>query len=611
MRCAGVVVFLAATVFAGPTERLPAGCCVAIHVDFAALRKSEVWTRIAKPINELLGEGLGLEGLFEQTKFRPDRDLDSITAALDLSSNEDEQRHYVIARGRFDAAAFAACMKDAGMEPVRRDGMKVFPSDDARTAKDARMAFGILDGGEALLFAEPGSGLDGLRAATGAEAPQQELSKRLAAAPAGHAWTVYLPSPALRETMRKEPEGESWAALTSLVVTYKIGPTVEAACAATAESEEAAKRLLEVAQACLPRLGGLDKYAKLTRHGAALNARIAIPLEEAMALAGMPIEPAGKPGASTPVVIPGAPGIEGKGRLRRLALRGQVNSLAVSPDDRHVFVDRALDSDVVLDADLRIVGKEREAGGRVAFAPDGKTVLRYQLGAEIRSIPGLEVIRWIEDPASGRMDTVWSICALPDARGFVLVDWDAIRVLRTDPPGWGEVSKSALDHPIAGAIDAATGLLVMIGDKMRLELFDLGAMKSVATLDLPHSVTYDVVAAGGRAFVGTRDGVILPVDIRARRVLEPIRVADGEVSLALAGSGRGLLAVADKFVDGHHHPTTIVAYTLADGALSPVARTSFMAPGPFNDVAFLQSRRMALLGGDESFVWQYGPVKDD
>ena len=117
--------------------------------------------------------------------------------------------------------------------------------------------------------------------------------------------------------------------------------------------------------------------AKLDCKGAVLEGRLAVPFEDAMTRLGMAVESPSEPGKSArPVVAAGAPRIEGAGELQRLALPGQVNRLAASPDGSHVLVDRALESDVVLDAELRVVGKARETGSHMCFLPDGCKLLR-------------------------------------------------------------------------------------------------------------------------------------------------------------------------------------------------------------------------------------------
>lgn len=606
MRRAAALVLLAAAASAGPKENLPADCVILNHFDFDALRKTEVWGRIAKPIREFLAEAMGLEGLFEGIGFDPEKDLASVTFALGGDIARNEQQVYAIARGRFDAAKLAQALAPSGIKPVVRDGMTVFENKELQGKLYCGFngAFGVVDG--ALLFADPAKGIDVLYAAMREGAERSTISKALEAAPDAHAWTVFLPTPALRKEIGKEPEGAPFAALTSGVVTFKAGPTVEVRATADAETDDLARQVAVVADAGLMGLG-LKPYAKLGRKGATIEASLAIPLEDAMTMMGMAVESTEKPGTSArPVVAEGAPKLEGKGKLRRLALPGQVNGLAVSPDGTHVFVERALESAVVLDADLHVVGKARDTWGRMAFTLDGKAGLWPDLaggGAEVRTIPDLDRTLGIER-AEDRFDDPWAVCALPDGKTFVLPGWREVRLFHMDPPRWGLKGKAAIGRPIAGAVDSRTGLLVMIGDGDMFEVFDPAALKSVGTLTLAQPVTYDVAATGGRAWVGTKSGVILPVDIEARRVLDPVRVADGgNVSLALCRNT--LVAAAGRFVDGDHHPTRIVAYEVAAAGLKEIAAATFMGPCAWNDVAVVPDRHTAILGGRESLVWTY------
>ena len=59
---------LAAASAAGPRENLPSDCVVVNHFDFAALRKSAVWGRVAKPIDEFLSGVRARRKAFAQKK---------------------------------------------------------------------------------------------------------------------------------------------------------------------------------------------------------------------------------------------------------------------------------------------------------------------------------------------------------------------------------------------------------------------------------------------------------------------------------------------------------------------------------------------------------------
>jgi len=609
MRGLTILLLLCAAAAAGPKVALPADCVIVHHVDFDALRKTEVWGRIAGPIREFLGDAMGFEGLFEQTGFDPEKDLDALTLALGGDFAGNEERTYAIARGTFDAEKFAKCMKESGLTETTRDGVTVYddPGSEGKIYCAFHGAFALVDG--TVLFADPAKGMDALLAARKEGAEESGIAKALKAAPDAHAWTVFLPTAALKKEFQEEakenPQMAPFAALKSAGVQVHLGATIEIHGAAEAESPDLAKQVAVVAQAGLVGMD-LAKHAKFDCKGTTITASLSIPLEDAMTMMGMPVESLEKPGTSAqPVVTEGAPKIEGKGKLQRLALPGQVNAVVSSPDGKYVFVDRALESDVVLDAGLHVVGKAEETWHRMAFTLDGKTgVWPDQPGGtgEVRAIPGLKLLHKIA--AKPGFDQPWAVCALPDGKSFVVAGWEEVRLLRMDPWAWGEAGKPALQRPNAGAVDPKSALLVLIGDGDKLELFDPGTLKSVATLPLPHPVTYDVAATAGRAWVGTKAGVMIPVDLEARRVLDPVPVGEGDVSLARCGNV--LVAVAGRFVDGDHHPTRIVAYEIEGTSLREIAAATFMGPCAWNDVAVVPDRHAAILGGRESFVWTYG-----
>jgi hypothetical protein len=314
-----------------------------------------------------------------------------------------------------------------------------------------------------------------------------------------------------------------------------------------------------------------------------------------------------------PVVDKGVPKLEGNGTLERLPLSGTVATLEVSPDEGYVFVDVVRGVDVVIDAELRIVSEAKvQTWGRMAFTRDGKAGLwpYARLGeTEIRTLPDLSLARTIERP-DREWDRPWVVCALPDGETFVVAGRTEVRLFFMSPPRWGNAARAATRWPHAGAVDPETGLLLMVARSAELELFDPMALKSVATMALPQSQAVDVVATGGHARVGTDCGEIFPVDLKARRLLDPIHVDDdGEVRLAVCRRGRTLAAVARQRVAPDHHPTRVVVYEIEGARMREIAAATFVGPCAWNDVAVLPDHHIVIIGGyfSESFVWTYAP----
>src|SRR5262245_38839796 len=121
MRTVAFLLLLAASAAAGPKENRPEDCVIVNHVDFAALRKTEVWPKLAKPLED----AEELVGIFAAMGVDPQKDLDSLTLALGGDIPKNEERVYAIARGRFDAKKVADAFTQAGLKPVERDGMTV------------------------------------------------------------------------------------------------------------------------------------------------------------------------------------------------------------------------------------------------------------------------------------------------------------------------------------------------------------------------------------------------------------------------------------------------------------------------------------------------------
>lgn len=577
---------------------LPSDCRLAVHIDFAKLRKTAAYQSVRPDLDELF---VGYEGVMEGAGFRPDTDLDSLTLGLGGKDVVNDPHFYAVVRGRIDRAKLETCMSEADFDAASRDGLTVFTYGEPDPSLPR---FALTDEG-VFLLARPGAGLERLGAAVRRAGPPVDLLD-------AHACAVFASTPAIRKELRADPRCAPLAELKHLTLTYTAKEKIEVVLAADALSEAGAKRVIEFLGERAGAIGA-DRV-ELTHDGAAIRGACALEAAEVLLLMGVPTEATSQPalsgrleGVGRPLVVRGAPELTGDGELLWLAVRGQVNSVHASPDDQYVFVDRALHSDLVLDARLRVVRKMDYIPGRLGFARDGRTALWVRGSyARVRDFPNLEVLHEAKCTRAILGDP-WAVARLPEDKGWAIVVWGTVLLFEKEPPRWGASGTPSIGRAIAGAVDPETGHLVMIGDKTRFEVFDLATMTSLGTLDLPCTkVTYDVVAAGGRAWVGTKDGVILPVDIRAQRLVEPVRVADGgDIKLALSGPGGVLAVLAEKFVDAHHHPTIAKIYRIEGGGLREIASASFVGPCEPFDICVLEHRSTVLIGGPNPLVWRY------
>ncbi len=585
MRTVAVRVAVALVAVAGAGLGPPDDCRFAAHLDFAALRRSEVWPRLAAPLHDFLGGELGLAGLLDGAGIRVETDLDALTVAICGDPPRTLLHTLMFARGRFDVAKVSAVLTGDGVfRGTERGGMQVFSS------PRAWFAVAIVDGG--LLYASPAAALDRVR-----DRPIPLLRGLIASSPPGFA------TAALRTTPAMHVGGPGGEGLTRADLLFTVGSPCRLSGRATAIDAQCAEKAVRGIQTALP-AGSIDLHLD----GSAISGSVTMGIEDATALLGIPIGSKERPGVSArPVVMDGGPALEGDGRMQCITVGGHVFAIAVSPDDRHVYVDRIHEPDLLLDAELRLVARFDRHFGKMGFALDGKSALWYGIDSvEIWSIPALQ--RLVHVPLEYGASFAGAVCPLPATRAFVLVNERGIRRFDTEPPDWAGEGKPAVRDPWAAAIDAATGMLLIVGLDTTLEIFDPVALTSVATLSLPFArITHRIVAAGGRVWVGGTDGTILPIDIARREMLAPVRVADrGDVHVALSSSGRTMAAFAQEFVDADHHPTVAKIYAVEGGALRERASASFVAPRGANAIGILESANAVLVAADVPLVWRYG-----
>jgi hypothetical protein len=207
---------------------------------------------------------------------------------------------------------------------------------------------------------------------------------------------------------------------------------------------------------------------------------------------------------------------------------------------------------------------------------------------------------------------------IPGKASWVLTSSDRARsnvwILTGNPPAFVRSGRTALSQNIRGrAVDDKTGLLLLTDDTNRLEFFDLDEMKSVGVITLPcREVHMDIAAADGYAWVGTRDGTIIPVDIEKKAAGDQIRMGTGKghVFLALTGGGTHLgVAVQDLSSGRPDYPTYLKVFLVDSGTRVQVATTFFEHRTLIKDIAVLEKAETFLVATRSHLLkWDWGKV---
>jgi hypothetical protein len=300
--------------------------------------------------------------------------------------------------------------------------------------------------------------------------------------------------------------------------------------------------------------------------------------------------------------------------LQRVWVRNdlQTNRLHVVPGERYAVVETAGPGPLLLvwDETLRQVACVHGIGD-VGVARDGTRLLRmHPYENEVLELPSLRAMGDFPDPAGWSPLSYWGVRCRPSGDGWAAISWDGVLRIEDGPPRAVAVGHPQIGRPIGSAIDDATGLLVMIGDRNLLETFDLDSMKSVFVAELPcREVSFDVAAGGGTAWVGTRDGdgSFLEFDLRARTVRRHELGQRGDVQLSMSDDHSELAVVADQFVPSADHPALLKVFRCGHRDLEEIASLSVAVPGGVFDVAILPKWGTVLLAGPQTFAWRYAP----
>jgi len=313
-----------------------------------------------------------------------------------------------------------------------------------------------------------------------------------------------------------------------------------------------------------------------------------------------------------------SPAHTGGGAIKAIALRPDLKpiGLYVSPGEEYLVVQTAAPAhlNVVYTPRFKQEKYLSLAYQDFAFGDDPKTAACLApLKARILDMPELFERSTADLPRVFNSDRINRI---PGKASWVVTSSDRERsnvwILGGDPPQFVTSGRTALPMNLRGrAVDDKTSLLLLTDDTNRLEFFDLAAMRSEGVITLPCREVHDaIVARDGLAWVGTREGTIIPIDIEKRSAGEVIRMSTGKghVFLCLSQNG-GLLGVAVQDLSSGKppYPTYLKLFMLNGDARVELATTFFEHRSLIKDIAVLSSSEVFVVATRSHLLkWTWG-----
>lgn len=309
-----------------------------------------------------------------------------------------------------------------------------------------------------------------------------------------------------------------------------------------------------------------------------------------------------------------APDLEGDGELRCVDIpgsRGTLSSVA-TPDEKFVAFQTTGPSPLLLLTDQRLSPViQRDA--RHALAPSWASsefmLTSWLQTFQILSLPDLKATATIELQS---LDIIqWNLPTLrPTRTGWVCLNSQGeLFRLETSPFRVGRGGKAATKLVQGAATDEKTGTLVICGDGVFAEVFDLERMESVARCQLDRC-GYKVRAGNGIAWIGTRDGLILHFDIASATVVGRTVLTresgSHDVCLDLSASGRHLAASSSLLFRGDDRPTVLRVFRVAGKVLTEIVSAKVDLPHTVGGITILENEQRVILNGHQVFVWDYG-----
>ncbi|MEN8148660.1 MAG: hypothetical protein ABFS86_02485 [Planctomycetota bacterium] len=308
----------------------------------------------------------------------------------------------------------------------------------------------------------------------------------------------------------------------------------------------------------------------------------------------------------------------GPGDIKAIMIRPDLKPIGLYPsaEEEYLVMQTASPGSVnvvytgrIQQEQMRVLTYQKLAFGDSPKVAAALTALQIQM----LSIPAMEETALLDLPQAFNAE---SIDRMPGKGSWVVTSSDRERsnvwILAGDPPKFVTSGRTELPRNLRGrAVDDKTGLLLLTDDTNRLEFFDLGEMKSVGVITLPcREVHTDIVAANGLAWVGTREGTIVPIDIEKKAAGDVIRLGTGKghVFLTLSGSGSHLgVAVQDLSAGRPPYPTYLKVFLVDAGTRVQVASTFFEHKSLIKDFTMLGGVETCLVATRSHLLkWDWG-----
>lgn len=310
----------------------------------------------------------------------------------------------------------------------------------------------------------------------------------------------------------------------------------------------------------------------------------------------------------------------GDGEIKKVRVAPGLDTgfLYLSPGDRHLLLEtRGTPAGTILvyNPDMTTWGTRHMSSEAMAISRTRPEIASLDGGAvRFLRVPDLASISSVREPDGALFDRGTRIVPAPPGAGYVFVTSRAgrmnIHVYSSEEGAFTKSGRSALEGTIrSAAIDDRTGLLVLVGEGKRVEIYDLVEMKSTGTVDLPaNSTSFGVVARNGVAWVGTTNGRIVPVELRTREVGESVGLGGpGDVFLSLSGTGRFLAAASqERAARRPPYPTNLRVYYIDGDRLTEIADSFLETRGELVDLSILETTETVALSTTwELLAWKY------